>query len=510
MKSLMMYRDRDVDPKQALPSNHADLTQDLALGILFDAMALGDEFLRKVSEQTILSSLTDGEDIRYRQSVLRDCLKNVSVVREIYQISIESIENKKKDWLGIFSTTPSGVLFSGRRMLQMFLGLLIKLKRISDAHSDKFESEGFTRFFSMIKQEMSEEYLASVQSHLSELEFRDGFLFATKLVKGNENAGYVLCKPINGNKNWFRRIFRKNSPVYTFRIPSSDAYGATALSEIKDAGTSSVANAVAQSADHIDTFFETLRFELAFYIGCINLYEQLAQIGEPITFPMIAAASERRHSFTGLYDACLALTIRQQVIGNSVSADDKELFIITGANQGGKSTFLRSIGIAQLMMQCGMFVPAESSYCANICSGLFTHYKREEDATMKRGKLDEEMARMSTIVDNLSHDCMVLFNESFAATNEREGSEIAKQIISGRLEKRVKVLFVTHLYEFAHGMWDKKLENACFFVAERLPDGTRTFRLMEGEPLQTSYGDDLFKQVFKKGNQLFPSFEKAT
>ena len=53
---------------------------------------------------------------------------------------------------------------------------------------------------------------------------------------------------------------------------------------------------------------------------------------------------------TELYDACLALTMKREVVGNELGADDKDLVIIIGANQGGKSTFLRSIGVAQLMM----------------------------------------------------------------------------------------------------------------------------------------------------------------
>ena len=102
-----------------------------------------------------------------------------------------------------------------------------------------------------------------------------------------------------------------------------------------------------------------LRTELTFYIGCLNLHEQLVKKAEPACFPMPAASGERRRSFHGLYDVCLALSVAQKVVGNDVNADNKDLVIITGANQGGKSTFLRSIGQAQLMMQAGMFVPAE-------------------------------------------------------------------------------------------------------------------------------------------------------
>ena len=291
----------------------------------------------------------------------------------------------------------------------------------------------------------------------------------------------------------------KNRPFTPFISTDRDESGARALSELRDRGINLVANALAQSADHILSFFNMLRIELAFYIGCLNLHEQLAQMGEPISFPLPVAPDERRHSFNGLYDVCLALTMKQKIVGNDVNADNKDLVIITGANQGGKSTFLRSIGLAQLMMQCGMFVPAES-FCANVCDGLFTHYKREEDATMKSGKLDEELSRMSEIVDNITSNSMLLFNESFAATNEREGSEIARQITSALLEKRIKVFFVTHLYEFAHGFYDKKMENAIFLRAERQTDGGRTFKLIEGEPLQTSYGEDLYNGIFGTDN----------
>ena len=98
---------------------------------------------------------------------------------------------------------------------------------------------------------------------------------------------------------------------------------------------------------------------------------------------------------------CLALTTGQRVVGNDVDADGKSLVMITGANQGGKSTFLRSVGLAQLMTQAGMFVGAQSLR-VNVCDGVFTHYKREEDETMESGKLDEELARMSAIASHVT------------------------------------------------------------------------------------------------------------
>jgi DNA mismatch repair ATPase MutS len=479
MKTLLMYRNHDFDLQRELPLNEPALTQDLELNTLFNAMALGDNFLFEVARKAVLSSLSDLDTILYRQNILEDCLKNSSIVRDIYDIAVESIDSKKKHSYWFFgSRYPNTILHTSVGMMQMLAGFLKKLKNIAAEHADKFESAGFTRFFAMLNQELDDEYLASVQDHLRELKFRNGVLMSAELGRGNKGANYVLRKPQDQKQSWLERILAswlglvlaKKTPAFTLRIANRDEIGARALSELRGRGINLVANALAQSAEHILSFFNLLRTEMAFYVGCLNLHDQLAKKGEPTCFPLPVAPGERRECFHGLYDVCLALSLKQRVVGNDVAADDKDLVIITGANQGGKSTFLRSLGLAQLMMQGGMFAPAES-FCANICDGLFTHYRREEDVTMSSGKLDEELSRMNDIVDNVRANSLLLFNESFAATNEREGSEIARQIICALLEKRIKVFFVTHLYEFAYGFYDQRMVTAVFLRAERQADG---------------------------------------
>ncbi|WP_031436728.1 MutS-related protein [Methylobacter tundripaludum] len=498
MKAHLMYLDRDFNLQRVLPSNEQALMQDLELDILFNSMACGDEFLYRVAKHAVLSGLQDDlETILYRQDVLKDCLMNHAVAKSIYDIAVESIESKKGSWFGIFSHCPTSILYDAINLLQMLIGMLKKLKLIADEHSDGFESKGFSTFFMMLKTELTDEYFASIEHHLTELKFEEGVLVSAELGIGNEGANYVLRKSLTKKPGWIQRMFEQGPPAYTFHIHERDEAGAQALSELRDRGINQVANRLAQSTDHIMSFFVMLRTELAFHIGCVNLHDRLFQKGERASFPVPAPPGAHYHSCLGLYDVCLALSIEQPVVVNSLAADGKNLVIITGANQGGKSSFLRSIGLAQLMMQCGMFVAAES-FSANICQGIFTHYKREEDTAMQSGKLDEELCRMNDIIDTLIPNSMLLFNESFAATNEREGSEIARQIVRFLLETPVKVFFVTHLYEFAHGLFEQKIENALFLRAERQADGRRTFKLLEGEPLQTSYGLDLYQEIFGK------------
>jgi hypothetical protein len=495
MKAFLMYRDRDFDLGAPPPPNSEALIQDLELGVLFDAMALGDKYLHEVASKAVLQILRNEDEVRYRQDILRDVLANPLLVRELYNMTIEAHEREKKAHNWMYSKSPSSILGQSVEVLQSFVALLKQLRGVGTYNAKRFSSEGFTTIFAMLDRELKDDYFISIQDHLSQLKFREGVLISAVLGSGNKGADYTLRKPNARPGGWITRLLTPKPPAYTWSLPPRDEAGANALGELRDRGLNLVANALAQSDDHILSFFGMLRTELAFYIGCLNLQEQLAKKGHPISFPAPAACSERKLTFLGLYDVCLTFKATHHVIANDVDADGKDFVIITGANTGGKTTFLRSVGLAQLMMQCGMFVGAES-LSANMCSHIFTHYVREEDTSMKSGKLDEELGRFSGIIDKITPDAVVLFNESFSATNEREGSEISRQITSALLEKRIKICFVTHLYDFAHSVYDTHKATSIFLRAERQADGGRTFKLVEAEPLQTGYGEDLYNEIF--------------
>ncbi|MDX5895513.1 hypothetical protein SIL72_15905 [Rubrobacter radiotolerans] len=460
-------------------------------------MADGDRFLFDVAKNVVLASLTDPDAIVYRQRALADCLDHPSVLRRMYGIAVEATESKRRVYGGLFRDSPERILSRSVRVLELLMESLKQLRQLAEEHAAEFRSEAFTRLFAMLADELSDEYLAKVERYLRELKLRRGVLMSAGLDRGNKGTNYVLHRL--PEQSWLERIAEritdKGNQSYGFQVPERDENGFRALSRLEDKGVNLVANALAQAADHVLSFFGVLRTELAFYIGCVNLHGRLAEKGEPVCFPDPKPAGVPVLSARQLYDVCLSLHLEERTVGNDVDAENKLLVMVTGANQGGKSTFLRSVGLAQLMMQSGMFAPAES-FRADICKGVFTHYRREEDAGMESGKLDEELRRMSEIADSITANCILLCNESFAATNEREGSEIARQVIRALTEADVKVVFVTHLFDLAHGFHIQGSDDVLFLRAERRPDGGRTFRLLEGEPLPTSYGEDSYRRIF--------------
>jgi DNA mismatch repair ATPase MutS len=492
MKAFLMHPDEDFDTLRELPAHEPALVQDLELGTLLRAMACEDPLLFEVAKRALLLSLRDPAGITYRQEILADCLENPSVIRDLYELAGEALKAEKGIWGGLLEgDAPHYRLHTAVRKMEILVTFLRRLREAADEHAPSFHSPGLTRFFAMLSDELSDEYFDLIEDHLKELNFKGGMLISAQLAAGNRGSSYMLRRP--HDQGFFARMLDRSG--YSFTVPDRDQAGGRALSELQDKGANLVANALAQSVEHVVSFFAMLRTEVGFYVACLNLAARLAAKEEPTTFPTVLGHDQTRLRARGLYDVCLTLTIDERVVANDIDADDKSLVMITGANQGGKSTFLRSIGLGQLMAQSGMFVAGESMH-TNACDAVFTHFKREEDETMESGKLDEELARMSDIADHIGPRCLLLCNESFAATNEREGSQIARQVLDAMLAEHVKVIFVTHMFDLANGYFTQRLPHALFVRAERGAEGARPFRLTEGEPLPTSYGEDSYRKIF--------------
>jgi MutS domain V len=492
VKAHLLFRDQDFDVAADLPANSDDLFRDLELTTVVEAMANGDKFRYDVSGRVLLASLTDPDEIRYRQAVLADCIAQPEIVRRIYAIAVGALADKRQVW-GFWATQRPGSILSGAvSQLEVLVVRLRQLRQVADDHADKFASDGMLTLLRSLQTDLDDEYFETLSAHLRQLRFRSGELISAQLGRDNSGIDYVLRSGVT-RRGWKERVGIEPRSVYSFTIPPRDEAGAHALEDMASRGINLVANAAAQSADHVSSYFTMLRVELGFYVSCLDLHDRLTARGLPVTFPEPTGWSPAAFSCEDLRDTSLALRT-DRVVGNDVSADGKVLVIVTGANSGGKSTFLRSTGLARLMMQCGMFVTARSLR-ASTCTKIFTHFIREEDRDMVSGRLDEELKRMSVIAGQLSPRSLLLFNESFAATNEREGSEIGRQVVRALIEADNRVFFVTHQFDFAASFLRDQPDTTVFLRAPRQPDGQRTYKLTVAQPLPTSYGEDIYWRI---------------
>ncbi len=493
-----MHRAADWDLDAPRLVNAADLRQDLGLDQVLAAAARQDLFLWDNVDRALLSPLVDVADIRYRQHALSDALWHPQMLRDLYALAVEAIDAERSVHRAWFLSTdrPDARLHRAVSVLDLLVGFLRRLRTLGELHADTVASPAFTNLFESLSEELSEDYLETVTDHLRLLHLRDGVPMAVRIAPGNRVGDYQLLRPERPRMRWSELLPTRPRTSYSFEIPPRDESGFRALAAMRDSGLAETADVMAASALHVLDFFHQLRAELAFYVGALNLHERLAELGLTTCFPsMDSAEGHPELSFHGLYDLALALRTGTAPVANDLRPGPHGLIVITGANSGGKSTFLRSIGLAQLLAQAGLGVPAEAMQ-VDARPAVFTHFRREEDPTMTSGKLDEELIRMSAIVDAMPAGSLMLFNESFGSTYEQEGSEIARNIVHALLDRDVRVGYVTHMYDLAQGFAAEQRADVTSLRAERRTDGTRSYRMIEGEPLPTSYGLDLYERVF--------------
>jgi hypothetical protein len=510
MKPYLLFERYDGISRRKIP-NENELMEDLNLHAIFQAMARGDHYLYDTVKSVVLSGLTDTNTILYRQEVLKDCIGGRNTIGRLYDIAAAAMEEAadyqqyaRPNFTKMISMTVK--VMNSVKLLEMLAGRLEELAGLSRPARKGMHSKGLTAFFGQLDAFLTADFFQAVRLRLSELKSISGdgkMIIGSGIGGGLKGVDHILrridqnpVKPDNSPKfiSPKSNTGPKSKSTSKNSILLDHISLANSAKEIEEAGLVHILRLVNYFNNTIIDFFESLRYETGFYYGCTNLFSEISRVNIPVCYPSVDEADARNLVFEGLYDLSLSLCEKKKLVSNELSAMGKTLFIITGANQGGKSTYLRSIGIAQLLTQCGMFVPAVS-YRANVCENIYTHFTKEEDINMNSGKLEEELLRMNEIINGVKAGSMLLLNEPFATTTERDGSNIARDIVAALYEYGVKIFFVTHLYEFANTLHGQEPEKTVFLRAERNRNGSRSYCIRPGQPLRTSFGEDLFLQV---------------
>ncbi len=505
MKPYLLYRKNDIQVQT--PGNEADLVKDLNLAIIYKVMSRGDDYIKSVVSRVVPRSLSNPEIIRYRQEILKECIQHQHIINRLYTITTEASKDAAafRDFVRPSFTKVVSSSVKLRNAAGLLEVLLVKLRELANLTQEntEFTSPGLYGFCLEVNTKLNTGFFGHAQKLVSQLKLAcegSGLEIGARVGAGFKGANYTLRK-LSGKSSY--KFGKKR-----YRINLKDYLSVSNAKEAEDAVFIHVLRIANHFIGTIQSFMEAVRFEIAFYLGCVHLYRYTYARDLPLCFGEIDTSDSKTLHYDGLYDLSLALSGNFMPISNSEMLDGKHLIFVTGANQGGKSTFLRSLGIAFILHQCGMQVPAES-FAAFTATGIFTHFSRAEDSNMDHGKLEEELSRMSSIVDTIASHGLLLMNEAFATTTEREGAIIGGGILSALYELEVAVVYVTHLYELADIFVQKNLQGAGFLLAERLDGGDRSFRIMRGLPRETSYGEDLYNKFIKSPKARKPMEEKA-
>ena len=252
--------------------------------------------------------------------------------------------------------------------------------------------------------------------------------------------------------------------------------------------------------------------EIAFYLGAVQLIRHLQSHGLPMCRPDIAPMDDRLLSLNGLYNLNLALHLmgdrkgddpHEDIVSNDVTfGDEGRIFILTGPNRGGKTTYTQAIGLAQVLFQAGLYVPAHSA-CMSPVDGIYTHFAAEERPDLESGRLGEEAKRLSDIFAHATRHSLILMNESLASTSAGESLYLAKDVVRVLRTLGARAIFATHLHELAAACevlnretpGDSKIVSIVSMVTmEENGDGTiarRTYKIIPSPPMGVSYAREI-------------------
>lgn len=187
----------------------------------------------------------------------------------------------------------------------------------------------------------------------------------------------------------------------------------------------------------------------------------------------------------------------KDIITNDLDFDEEHmLYLLTGANRGGKTTITQAIGQLFVLAQGGIYIPGkEFEFSPVDC--IYTHFPADEDKTLDLGRLGEECKRFREIYEKATSRSLLLLNETFSTTSFEEGYYIARDSVRAIREKGIRTIYNTHMHKLAFDIEEMNQEAATgriYSLVVRNEGSERSYKIELASPSGKSYASDIAKK----------------
>lgn len=241
--------------------------------------------------------------------------------------------------------------------------------------------------------------------------------------------------------------------------------------------------------------------ELAFYLGAIEFADRLWAQGLPLCLPTVI---DQTHTLADAYNPALACqlptvsngTASPALVLNPIDFEPGAIVFLTGPNRGGKTTYLRAVGLNQILFQAGIFVAAREARMSPVDT-ILTHFPPVEGVEPGIGRLDDEARRVREIFAHATPASLLLFNEPLTSTGESEAQALAEDILRALRVLGARTVYITHLHALSrelatlnHGLGATIVS----WVAGVDATAGRTYLIRPGVPSSRSYAATIAQQ----------------
>lgn len=487
------------------PSSVHDLELEYLAGLI---CPYNQEYALKI----LSKPLTDIHIIEYRQDILDDFL-NVPELEAILYKSIHTIYNNSKSIYAKIGSTQSFVeINENLEHMDSFIECINLCHTFYERHFSKLKSVGAKAVAEALEKKYRSEDFKGLVTEVTQLKetFTNGIRSVTLGINFDDHMRPVNIALLSASREYFRektlfeKIFSRNEAVE----PISEIYSRLSKDGELDAANKVLFKEIdSLTGDYVRHFNTALRSyyssnvdfllklepQINFYVGAARLVERMGKMGLPTCRPKILPMESRSFHCTDMYDIVFACKLFNSLLGGrnantEIKTNDCEvngIVILTGANNGGKTTFTRGAGINQVLAQCGMCVTAKSAEISPADS-IFVHFPKEEEVGINTSRFTEECKEFKDTVGQAGAFSLVLMNESLSSTTPTECLIIAEELMKIFSYMGARVIYTTHIHELI----EKKDEidkaggksPMTSMIAQCDEKGQPTYRIVKGVP----------------------------
>ncbi len=252
--------------------------------------------------------------------------------------------------------------------------------------------------------------------------------------------------------------------------------------------------------------FVQLLGDLELYLGALGFHDLARGAGLEVSLPDLVPPDAPR-TLTQLFNPLL-LALGVDVVPCDIATDRHDATVlVTGPNSGGKTRLLQSLGLAQLLAQAGLFIPAAAG-SVSLCPGLVVSLIEEARADQAEGRLGTELVRIRGLFERLPPGAMVILDELCSGTNPSEGEEIFELVVRMLSRLRPQALITTHFLAFAARLErERKIDELRFLQVELGPAERPTYQFVPGVA-HTSLAGQAAARLGVTGDQLMALIER--